>query len=154
MWETHTHACNLSKTSFKSTHSWELFQKRGYFEDYSFLTLNITKICLSFSFLDSSQVSFSESEINFFEFLRAPERAQPIQILKNKYYDWSRKDYHFKPWWSHEDWKNFKYHMLERFMVDDDLIFGYVSRWEMKCDTPTAICTTMVSWWTAVRGVL
>ena len=32
-----------------------------------------------------------------------------------------------------------------------DVILAFL---EMKCDTPTAICTTMVSWWTAVRGVL
>ena len=59
----------------------------------------------------------------------APECAQPIQILKNESFDWCRWDYHFKLLCSRENWKNFKYHMLERFMVDDDLLFEYVSRW-------------------------
>ena len=79
---------------------------------------------------ESSQVVFSLKNHFFFEFWCAPERAQPIQIFKNPFFDWCRWDYHFKLLFSHENWKYSKYHMLEWFMVDEDLIFGYVSRWK------------------------
>ena len=38
--------------------------------------------------------------------------------------------------------------------LSNDMSDVFLAFLEMKCDTPTAICTTMVSWWTAVRGVL
>ena len=38
--------------------------------------------------------------------------------------------------------------------LSNDMSDVFVAFLEMKCETPTAICTTMVSWWTAVRGVL
>ena len=38
--------------------------------------------------------------------------------------------------------------------LSNDMSDVFLAFLEMKCDTPTAICTTMVSWCTAVRGVL
>ena len=38
--------------------------------------------------------------------------------------------------------------------LSNDMSDVFLAFLEMKCETPTAICTTMVSWWTAVRGVL
>ena len=38
--------------------------------------------------------------------------------------------------------------------LSNDMSDVFVAFLEMKCETPTMICTTMVSWWTAVRGVL
>ena len=36
----------------------------------------------------------------------------------------------------------------------NDMSDVFLAFLEMKCDTPTAIYTTMVSWWTAVRSSL
>ena len=38
--------------------------------------------------------------------------------------------------------------------LSNDMSDVFLAFLEMKCDTPTAIYTTMVSWWTAMRGVL